>query len=189
VQACTFCHNPNATDIAARAAATPPATAANARDGMTEEPIDLKYKIHALHDGNVRAAAGAPYVVYHRGNFTDFRVITPYPGALNNCLACHLDGTYYPQDPTSSTSLATTVNSNGNSASPAGQVAMTAATSACSACHVTLPAKEHMMQNGGSFSAVKSAASKVVSGETCVVCHGAGAIADVAVVHKLATFQ
>jgi OmcA/MtrC family decaheme c-type cytochrome len=189
VQACTFCHNPNATDIAARAAATPPATAANAPDGMTEEPIDLKYMIHALHDGNVRAAAGAPYVVYHRGNFTDFRVITPYPGALNNCLACHLDGTYYPQDPTSSTSLGTTVNSNGNSASPAGQLAMTAATSVCSACHVTLPEKEHMMQNGGSFSAVKSAASQVVSGETCIVCHGAGAIADVAVVHKLSTFQ
>jgi OmcA/MtrC family decaheme c-type cytochrome len=58
VQACTFCHNPNATDIAARLAAKPaPVTAANAPDGMTEEPIDFKYMVHALHDGNVRAAA------------------------------------------------------------------------------------------------------------------------------------
>ncbi|MEP6884846.1 MAG: OmcA/MtrC family decaheme c-type cytochrome [Gammaproteobacteria bacterium] len=189
VQACTFCHNPNATDIAARAAASPPVTATNAPDGMNEEPIDLKYMIHALHDGNVRAAAGAPYVVYHRGNPNDFRVITPYPGSLNNCLACHLTGTFYPQDPTTSTSLATTINSNGNSVFPTGQVAMTAATAACSACHVTPPAKQHMIQNGGSFTAVKTAASTVVSGETCVVCHGAGAIADVAVVHQLSSFQ
>jgi OmcA/MtrC family decaheme c-type cytochrome len=190
VQSCTFCHNPNATDIAARLAVTPtPITAANAPDGVNEEPIDLKYMIHALHDGNVRAAAGAPYVVYHRGNVDDFRVITPYPGALNNCLACHLAGTFYPQDPTLSTSLATTIDSNNNSVLPTGQIAMTAATSACSACHVTQPEKEHMIQNGGSFTAVKSAASQVISSETCIVCHDAGAIADVAVAHQLSTFQ
>ncbi len=189
VQACTFCHNPNATDIAARAAAKPPVTAANAPDGMTEEPIDFKYMVHALHDGNLRAAAGAPYVVYHRGSFDDFRVITPYPGKLNNCLACHLAGTYYPQDPASSSSLATTVDSNNNSVSPAGQLAMTTAAAVCSACHVSATEKAHMMQNGGSFSAVKNAASQVVSGETCVVCHSAGAIADVAVVHQLSSFQ
>ena len=188
VQSCTLCHNPNATDIAARAAATPPVTAANAPDGKSEQPIDFKYMIHALHDGNVRAAANAPYVVYHRGNPTDYRVITPYPGALNNCLACHLDGTYYPQDPTTSTSLATTVNSNGNSVSPAGQLAITAATAVCSSCHVKVTDTTHMLQYGGLFNAGKNAASQVASAETCTICHAAGAIADVAVVHKLSTF-
>jgi OmcA/MtrC family decaheme c-type cytochrome len=192
VQACAVCHNPNATDIAARLAVTPtPVTAANAPDGMTEQPIDLKYMIHALHDGNVRATAGAPYVVYHRGSFDDFRVITPFPGALNNCLGCHLAGTFYPQDPATWTALATTTNSNGNSVSPAAQVAMTPATSACSSCHVTVLDREHMVQNGGSFTAVKLANSQLATGngETCALCHGAGAIADVAVVHNLALYQ
>ena len=46
-----------------------------------------------------------------------------------------------------------------------------------------------MMQNGGSFIAVKDANSKVSSTETCIVCHGSGAIADVAVVHQLSSFQ
>ncbi len=188
VQSCAFCHNPNATDIAARLAVLPtPVTAVNAPDGMNEEPIDLKYMIHALHDGNVRAAAGAPYVVYHRAAITDFRVITPYPGALNNCLACHNAGTFYPPDPNTTTALATTIDSNGNGP-PAGQTAITAGAAVCSSCHVDATAKTHMIQNGGNFLAVKNAASQVASAETCIVCHGPGAIADVAVVHKLSSF-
>jgi len=200
VQSCGFCHNPNATDIAARKLAG--VTAANAPDGATEQPIDLKYMIHALHDGNVRAAT-APYVVYHCPEgmcfFDDFRSITPFPGALNNCNGCHVPNsgadqasrpyTFYPQDPTASTSLATTVNSNDNSTSPAGQLAITAAAAACSACHVDSLAKTHMQQNGANFAAVKDANSHVASSETCVVCHGPGAIADVAVVHNLSQYQ
>ena len=172
VEACVFCHNPNATDIAARQAVG--VTAANAPDGKNEEPIDLKYMIHALHDGNVRASLGAPYVVYHRGSYDDFTQITPFPGALNNCNGCHLPNTFYPQDPTVSTSLATTVNSNNNSASPTGQTAITPATAVCSACHVSQLDMEHMTQNGGNFTAVKDANSHVANSETCVLCHAAG---------------
>jgi OmcA/MtrC family decaheme c-type cytochrome len=128
-------------------------------------------------------------VVYHRGFFDDFRVITPFPGALNNCNGCHLANTFYPQDPTTSTSLATTVNSNNNSTSPAGTLAITAAAAVCSACHVDQTAKTHMQQNGGNFAAVKDANSHVASSETCVVCHGQGAIADVAVVHNLSQYH
>ncbi len=196
VQACALCHNPDATDIAAREADGITATnaATTALDGQVEEPIDLKYMIHALHDGNVRAADGAPYVVYHKVGSSvivdDFRKITPFPGALNNCLGCHDPGTYYPQDPTSSTSLATTINSNGNSTSPAGEVAITPATAVCSSCHVDATARKHMTQNGGSFTAVKDATGQIVGGnqETCVVCHGPGAVADVAVVHDLSQY-
>jgi hypothetical protein len=46
-----------------------------------------------------------------------------------------------------------------------------------------------MTQNGGSFAAIKDANSHVVSTETCVICHGAGGIADVKVVHNLAAYQ
>jgi mono/diheme cytochrome c family protein len=44
-----------------------------------------------------------------------------------------------------------------------------------------------MVQNGGSFNAVKDANSHVVSAETCVICHGPGGIADVKVVHNVVT--
>jgi cytochrome c5 len=47
-----------------------------------------------------------------------------------------------------------------------------------------------MIQNGANFAAVKGAANnQVVSNETCVVCHSAGAVADVQVVHNLAVYQ
>jgi mono/diheme cytochrome c family protein len=36
---------------------------------------------------------------------------------------------------------------------------------------------------------VKDAGSHVVSAETCVICHGPGAVADVKVVHNLALYQ
>jgi hypothetical protein len=66
---------------------------------------------------------------------------------------------------------------------------MTAGVAACGACHVTTLAQEHRAQTGGNTRtnpATKDANSKVVPQETCVVCHGSGAVGDVAVVHKLA---
>ncbi len=195
VQVCVQCHNPDATDLADRQ--TLGITAANAADGQNEEPLDFKYMIHALHDGNVRAAAGAPYVVYSThepGGYDNFTTITPFPGALNNCLGCHEAGTYYPQDPASSTSLATTVVSLNPSTgkpftSPAGETAITPDTAVCSSCHVSATDMQHMEQNGGSFTAIKNAASEVSDQETCVLCHGQGATADVGVVHNISAYQ
>lgn len=43
--------------------------------------------------------------------------------------------------------------------------------------------------DGANFAAVKGVNNQVVSNETCVVCHIAGAIADVQVVHNLAAYQ
>ena len=54
--------------------------------------------------------------------------------------------------------------------------------SACFACHDTTAAKNHMQTNGGAIYQPRSTmASK---GEACLVCHGAGAVVDAAVVHK-----
>ncbi|HTW75691.1 MAG TPA: OmcA/MtrC family decaheme c-type cytochrome [Steroidobacteraceae bacterium] len=198
VQVCVQCHNPDATDLAARQSLG--VNASNAADGQNEQPLDFKYMIHALHDGNVRAAAGAPYVIYNAHlpspYYDDWIDITPFPGALNNCLGCHEAGTYYPQDPTSSTSLGTTIVSL-NSATgkpfttPAGETAITPDTAVCSACHVASTDIEHMQQNGGSFTAMKDASSQIVGGnqETCVLCHGPGATADVGVVHNISAYQ
>jgi OmcA/MtrC family decaheme c-type cytochrome len=193
VQACSFCHNPNATDVVARMGATPAITPSNLdpTDKLAEQTIDLKVMIHAIHASSFRAAdSGIPYVVYHRGSANNFAAETPFPGALNNCLACHDTDTYYPPDPTSSTVLATTVSTyvGGVGASgPAGQTAVTAATAACSACHTSPTEALHMEQNGGSFNAIKDANSHVASTETCLICHGPGAVADVKVVHHVVT--
>lgn len=191
-QACALCHNPEATDLAARLAITPtPVTAANAPDGKNEEPIDLKILVHSAHFASMRISGGSPYVVYHRGALNALDNPTPFstagsPTASSNCLACHNAGTYYLPDPTKV--IATTVNSQNNQLSPAGKVAVTPGAAACSSCHVTQEDMTHMRQNGADFAAVKDVNSQVVGGiqETCNICHGPGAIADVKVVHHLA---
>ncbi len=58
--------------------------------------------------------------------------------------------------------------------------------SACFSCHDTSLAKSHIQQNGGAIYAVRSTVSSngaLVNNETCLACHGAGKLADVAVVH------
>jgi OmcA/MtrC family decaheme c-type cytochrome len=192
VQACAFCHNPNATDVVARIAAGVTPANPDPTDHLAEQSMDLKVMIHAIHASAVRAAdLGTPYILYHRGNVNNFSTLE-FSGLTNNCVGCHDANTYYPPDPATSTVLASTVstyvNGVGNSG-PAGQTAVTAATAACSACHQSSTEKEHMMQNGGSFAAVKDANSRVVSMETCAICHGPGALADVKVVHDLALYQ
>jgi OmcA/MtrC family decaheme c-type cytochrome len=192
VQACSFCHNPNATDVVARIGAGITPANPDPTDHLAEQSMDLKVMIHAIHASAVRTAdLGTPYILYHNGSVHNFSTLG-FSGLTNNCLGCHDANTYYPPDPASSTVLAATVstyvNGVGNSG-PAGQTAVTAATAACSACHQSATEKTHMMQNGGSFTAVKDANSHVVSTETCVICHGPGALADVKVVHNLALYQ
>ena len=189
VQACAFCHNPNATDVVARMSGGITPSNLDPSDHLAEQTIDLKVMIHAIHASAFRGSQSAvPYVVYHRGNASNFGAETPFPGQLNNCLACHDTDTYYPPDPNASTVLATTVSTyvSGIGASgPTGQIAMTPGTAACSACHTTATEALHMTQNGGSFNAVKDANSQVPPTETCEICHGPGGIADVKVVHNV----
>jgi cytochrome c553 len=47
-----------------------------------------------------------------------------------------------------------------------------------------------MIQNGANFTAAKTASGALISSsvETCAICHGPGAVADVKVVHDLASF-
>jgi OmcA/MtrC family decaheme c-type cytochrome len=195
VEGCAFCHNPNATDVLARSGTPTFITPSNLSplDQLAEQTIDLKVMIHAIHAPTFRASQGGiPYVVYHRGAPSNFATETPFPGLINNCLACHATDTYYPPDPASATVLATTIDSYANGvslATPAGQVAVTAAASACSSCHASPTAHVHMVQFGANFAAVKDAQSHVASLETCAICHGPGAIADVKVVHGVAALQ
>jgi OmcA/MtrC family decaheme c-type cytochrome len=190
-QVCVACHNPASTDVSMRqslAAATP------GIDGLWEQTIDFKHMIHALHDGSVRGAAGSPFVIYGFGgsinNFTD----VVYPGQLNRCDACHTGTSYYPvndavvQATTFLTGLSTQVP---NPTTPGNPIATSANMSVCSACHVDALTQAHMQQNGGSLSVAKDAEGRTIptgnpaSTETCSVCHGAGGVADVQVVHNV----
>jgi OmcA/MtrC family decaheme c-type cytochrome len=51
----------------------------------------------------------------------------------------------------------------------------------CFSCHDTVLAANHMKQNGGSIYTVRSVAK--TQAETCLLCHGAGAIAEVKAMH------
>ena len=60
--------------------------------------------------------------------------------------------------------------------------------SPCFSCHDTDAAKAHMRLNGGSIYATRASVTvggKVVNGESCLVCHGAGRDFDIKAVHAM----
>ena len=52
----------------------------------------------------------------------------------------------------------------------------------CFACHETSADMAHFELNGGSIYRPRSTALNAI--ETCMICHGSGKIADIAVVHQ-----
>jgi OmcA/MtrC family decaheme c-type cytochrome len=172
---CATCHNPNATDINRRAGQC-------ATDlGTDDESIDLKRMVHRIHAGNVGLCGfgNKPH------DYTD----VVYPGKLNNCEGCHIPGTYYPVDPVNV--LATTIDVGNDRSTLADDVAISPNSSVCSGCHTSDLAKNHMRQNGGDFAAGKDDTGALISSgnETCQLCHGPGASADVGVMHGVGEFQ
>jgi OmcA/MtrC family decaheme c-type cytochrome len=190
-QVCVACHNPASTDVSQRQSLT--ATTPGI-DGLWEQTIDFKHMIHAIHDGSVRGAAGSPFVIYGFGgsvnNFTD----VVYPGQLNRCDACHTGASYYPVDDSAvqATTFATGLSKQAPNPTTAGNPISTSANmSVCSGCHVDAGSNAHMQQNGGSNSVTKDAEGRTILStnpaniETCSICHGAGGVADVKVVHNI----
>ncbi len=163
-------------------------------DGLWEQTIDFKHMIHAIHDGSVRGAAGSPFVIYGYGgsvnNFTD----VVYPGQINRCDACHVGTSYYPvtDSAVQATTLFTGLSTELPNPTTAGvPIATSANMSVCSACHVDAATQAHMQQNGGSLQVAKDAEGRsILTGnpattETCSLCHSAGGVADVRVVHNI----
>jgi OmcA/MtrC family decaheme c-type cytochrome len=188
-QACVACHNPASTDVGMRQTLT-----AAGIDGLWEETIDFKHMIHAVHDGSARGAAGFPFVIYGFGgsvnNFTD----VVYPGQINRCDACHTGTSYYPvlDSAVQATTFFTGLSQQIPNPTTVGQPISTSANmSVCSACHVDALTQTHMQQNGGSTAVAKDAEGRTILStnpaavETCSICHGAGGVADVKVVHNI----
>ena len=188
-QVCVACHNPASTDVSERQTLTAPGI-----DGLWEQTIDFKHMIHAIHDGSALGAAGTPFVIYGYGgsvnNFTD----VVYPGQINRCDACHVSTSYYPVNDAAvqATTFVTSLSKQPNPPTTVGHPISTSANmSVCSACHADPVSAAHMQQNGGSTIVTKDAEGRTILSpipadtETCSVCHAAGGIADVRVVHNI----
>jgi len=186
VQVCVACHNPASTDVSQRQALTAPGV-----DGLWEQSINFRFMIHALHAGSDRAAAGVPTVIYaFGGSISDFSDVV-FPGQLNDCAMCHNSGTYYPVDDTTvqATTFDTGLSKNpADATTPGNPISTSANMAVCSACHVDDLTTQHMLQMGGSPAVLKDAEGRTIQGaavETCALCHGPGALADLAVVHNI----
>jgi OmcA/MtrC family decaheme c-type cytochrome len=162
---CVFCHNPSNTDAARRPTATNPTDKASPAQG-----INFALMIHSIHTGDKLAAAGQSFVIVgFGGSHNDFSEVR-YPAFLNgtpgdtaNCAMCHVNN-----------SEAVLPVGKNPVTDPAGLLspAAPATTSACTACHFDVPTMAHAVLN-----------TDPKFGESCTVCHSAGAAFDVLVEH------
>jgi OmcA/MtrC family decaheme c-type cytochrome len=161
---CVFCHNPSDTDAATRATATNPADKAAPAQG-----INFALMVHSIHSEEKLAAAGLSFVIVgFGGSHNDFSDMH-YPAMLNgtvgdtaNCAMCHVNG-----------SEAVLPVGKNNVIDPAGLLSpVGATTSACTACHFDTASMVHAVIN-----------TSPQFGESCTVCHAAGAAFDVTAEH------
>jgi OmcA/MtrC family decaheme c-type cytochrome len=173
---CVLCHNPSNTDASTRATATVAADKA-----LPAQGINFNLLVHRIHDGVNAAADGTgpknPYIVVgYMGSHNDFSGVL-YPAMspagdatyLQNCSLCHVNSTEQNDLPLMG-NLNQVVDPQGwiNPVQPIS--------SACSGCHVSKPEASHFFENGGS-------AATDSLGESCTVCHAAGAQFAVDAVH------
>ncbi len=191
IQLCEGCHNPNATDAGQHVASSGLCAPLGTAGANPEQTIDFMVLIHEIHasaatdsSGNLRYPNGLTICSFG-ARATTFKVA--YPGNLRDCNACHVNSSYYPVNDLQ-VQGATVVSNDRTTLTDDVVISPNAAI--CSSCHTSQTAKEHMIQNGANFDATKTASGALVSSsvETCALCHGPGAVADVAKVHDLTDF-
>jgi len=171
VEYCVLCHNPSNTDASTRATAV-------VTSYQTQPPqgINFNLLVHRIHDGVNAAADGNgpknPYIVVGHGGSTNNFSGTLFPamnGAgdatdLQNCAMCHVNSTEQNDLP---------LMGNLNQVTdPQGWInPVSPISSACSGCHVSKAEASHFLANTDSL------------GESCSVCHAAGAQFAVDAVH------
>ena len=168
---CVLCHNPSNTDASTRATATVASDKA-----LPPQGINFNLLVHRIHDGVNAAADGNgpknPFIVVgFKGSHNDFSG-TLYPAMspagdatyLQNCSMCHVNSTEQNDLPL--------MGSLNQVTDPQGWINPVQPTaSACSGCHVSKPEAAHFLANTDSL------------GESCTVCHSAGAQFAVDAVH------
>ena len=171
-------------------------TLPNAALALPQVTNNFKDMIHGLHAGKDRTTSikiardRTPSAI----NLIDGANIG-FPGILSNCQSCHTPTGYssVPANALASRQEADNgVFLNGVSRTPAdakaalttnnaNDLVTTPFTAACVSCHDSTIAKAHMNQNGGQVLALRSTLN--LAGESCGICHGAGATYDPAKVH------
>jgi OmcA/MtrC family decaheme c-type cytochrome len=160
---CVLCHNPSNTDAAVRSSATVAADKA-----LPPQGINFNLLVHRIHTG-ANLPANRPYVVVgFGGSHNDFSGVlfpplgpTGAAGDTENCSLCHVNN--------SDLNLPAGLNPVTDPQGPINPVQPI--TSACTGCHVDIATASHALSNTN------------VLGESCPVCHAAGAIEAVDQVH------
>ena len=172
-----------------------------------EDTNNLKDMIHGIHASGTRTYDYEFVRGRNDGIYYNWAEVTfPAENGVRNCLLCHFDGTF--QLPLDDNVLDTTVRTTGtddgldgndfvavgvarDSVPGATDWVNTRNASTCFYCHDDDVALAHMRQNGGVISIADPSVADftqrqdVVTVESCAVCHSAGKIADVSVVHEL----
>jgi OmcA/MtrC family decaheme c-type cytochrome len=167
-----------------------------------EDAQNFKDLVHGIHSADFRTRSFT-HVRGGREGYYDWSHITfPRGASSSNCMLCHEDGTY--ELPLADGLLPTTVRTTGQVDGqdqsiadaetafenvPNGTDWINSPTSAsCFMCHTSADAMDHMAQNGGLLSAPKGPYTNrddmFRAAESCSVCHGAGRVADLDVVHN-----
>jgi OmcA/MtrC family decaheme c-type cytochrome len=184
IEYCLACHAPDKTDWGSR----PKDLAGNTNlaanivlaatyDNVEERSLHLKQFIHRIHTGGrVGAAQLATPLVYYRG--PKFRDMGEFPGDLQQCTFCHLDGTYriesVPADaaPTIANETGTIRHQATNAHAP-DEPTTAPISAACGSCHGTAPTAFHMARYTSDGK------------EGCLSCHGVKGAQSVDKVHAL----
>ncbi len=119
---CVMCHNPNATDEAARP-----------KEKMPPETIHWKYMIHSLHMGDER---DTPTEFFGRGVARTEEIGFPTAGGQRNCTKCHVAGTF--TLPLPARALPSTITQGGQVVKVIQPIA-----AACTACHANAQVTGH----------------------------------------------
>ena len=149
VSHCLLCHNVNETDAEVRLEGTP-------------ESVNFKNMIHSIHAG---AELNVDLVIYgYRNSIHDYSGVH-FPGKLNSCTMCHLEGTVdLPLEGVEPTTISDEEGTVLSVEQPER--------AACTTCHDGLLNEVHAM--------LQTDANGV---ESCAVCHGPGADFAVDEVH------
>ena len=153
---------------------------------------NFKDMIHGIHAGKDRTN---PIQIVRDRTPGAINIISGanigFPGILNRCETCHTYNGYSGTPPNAFASRQ--IADNGAVMDPASAKASLATanatdkmtspfTAACVACHDGTAAQVHMVKQGGQIKVNRS--DLIMSGESCVVCHGAGRESDPVKVHK-----
>jgi OmcA/MtrC family decaheme c-type cytochrome len=160
---CVLCHNPSNTDFPVR-----PNAVVAADKALPNQGINFNLLVHRIHTG-ANLPANRPYVVVgFGGSHNDFSDVlyaamgpTGVAGDTRNCNICHVSN--------SDLNLPAGLNPVTDPQGPLNPVQPV--TSACTGCHVDIATASHALTNTNQL------------GESCAVCHGAGAAYAVDQVH------